>query len=97
MIPRSRAGVVSCSDLRHTGSMKTDVAWFRKTIESSHHGSMRALAKKLKNSAGNEYHYQNLWLVLTGQREMALHLVPQLARELDVSQAEILRRVGLNV
>lgn len=69
--------------------MKIDTVWFTRKIEESHYGSQRQLAKAMK------INQSNLSRLLSGERAMRLDEVPVLARLLEVSQLEILRRAGL--
>lgn len=72
-----------------------DTKWFIKTIQNSEYGSIRALAKAMIGRNDKPLDQSALTRSLYGERELRLEEVERLAKLLNVSVIEILKRAGL--
>lgn len=83
--------------MRHTVAMKVDTAWFKKAIEESSEGTLRGVARKMRNAAGNELDPSALLRLINGEAEMTLRYAQQLSEVLGKPVLEVLKRCGLKV
>ncbi len=74
---------------------KPDTAWLEAKIAASEAGSLRQLAFRMRNRLGNVTAPSQLSRALSGERELLLHEVRQLADLLGVPMGELIRRMGV--
>lgn len=86
-------GVGFCATLP---SVKTNKDWFVELINRKH-GSMRSLAKKMKNSQGNTLDIASVSKMLNGKRPLTVHEAQQLSSLLDMNMSELLRQSGIKL
>lgn len=72
-----------------------DTKWFIKTISNSECRSIRGLARAMTGRNGKLMDQAQLTRSLYGEREWRLEEIEQIAKILDVSVIEVLKRVGL--
>lgn len=72
-----------------------DTAWFEKVIAESPYGSMRQLAKRMRNRLGSTLDVSALSRMLNGEREILLHEARQLSDLLGKPMSEVIRRAGV--
>jgi hypothetical protein len=74
---------------------EVDSTWFENRIKESPYGSMRALAKRMRNRLGKPLTHADVSRVLSGDSTMQLHEARQLADLLGQPMSEIIRRSGV--
>lgn len=72
-----------------------DTAWFERKIAESPYGSMRQLAKHMRQPDGKPIDHSAVSRMLRGERAIQLHEARLLADLLGVPMAEIIRRAGV--
>lgn len=72
-----------------------DKDWFESKIKESPYGSIRQLAKHMRNRLGSKMDHGMVSRMLSGERDIQLHEARQLADLLGQPMSEIIRRAGI--